>query len=183
MELGERWLLDALAGLLGVFGCLVLVLGGQVVGSPYGRYSSQWMGWRLPARPAWVLQELPSLVLPLLECARGDGHLRCWPNALLMAMFLVHYAHRSLIFPFLIRSGTPMPSYTCALAFVFCACNGYLQSRYLSRYAEYAEDWVTDPRFLTGFAMWLVGMLINIHSDHILRNLRKPGETGYKIPR
>lgn len=31
--------------------------------------------------------------------------------------------------------------------------------------------------------MWLVGMLINIHSDHILRTLRKPGETGYKIPR
>jgi hypothetical protein len=26
-------------------------------------------------------------------------------------------------------------------------------------------------------------MVINIHSDHILRNLRKPGETGYKIPR
>uniref|UniRef100_A0A8D2H359 Steroid 5 alpha-reductase 1 n=1 Tax=Urocitellus parryii TaxID=9999 RepID=A0A8D2H359_UROPR len=35
----------------------------------------------------------------------------------------------------------------------------------------------------TGFALWLLGMLINIHSDHILRNLRKPGETGYRIPR
>jgi 3-oxo-5-alpha-steroid 4-dehydrogenase 1 len=27
------------------------------------------------------------------------------------------------------------------------------------------------------------GMWINIQSDGILRNLRKPGETGYKIPR
>ena len=26
-------------------------------------------------------------------------------------------------------------------------------------------------------------MAINIHSDSILRNLRKPGETTYKIPR
>ena len=34
-----------------------------------------------------------------------------------------------------------------------------------------------------GSALWLIGMLINIHSDHVLRNLRKPGETGYKIPR
>ncbi|XP_039323529.1 3-oxo-5-alpha-steroid 4-dehydrogenase 1 isoform X3 [Saimiri boliviensis] len=34
-----------------------------------------------------------------------------------------------------------------------------------------------------GFGLWLMGMLINIHSDHILRNLRKPGDTGYKIPR
>ena len=31
--------------------------------------------------------------------------------------------------------------------------------------------------------MFLSGMAINIHSDHILRNLRKPGEKGYKIPK
>ena len=31
--------------------------------------------------------------------------------------------------------------------------------------------------------MFFLGMAINIHSDHILRNLRKPGEKGYKIPR
>lgn len=34
-----------------------------------------------------------------------------------------------------------------------------------------------------GSCLWLMGWIINIHSDHILRNLRKPGETGYKIPR
>lgn len=33
-----------------------------------------------------------------------------------------------------------------------------------------------------GSLLWLVGLLMNVHSDHILRNLRKPGETGYKIP-
>lgn len=33
-----------------------------------------------------------------------------------------------------------------------------------------------------GSLLWLVGWLMNVHSDHILRNLRKPGETGYKIP-
>ncbi|MHA1197628.1 MAG: DUF1295 domain-containing protein [Promethearchaeota archaeon] len=29
----------------------------------------------------------------------------------------------------------------------------------------------------------MVGFIINIHSDHIIRNLRKPGETEYKIPK
>lgn len=29
----------------------------------------------------------------------------------------------------------------------------------------------------------MVGWLVNVHSDHILRNLRQPEETGYKIPR
>ena len=36
--------------------------------------------------------------------------------------------------------------------------------------------------FIVGLATFLMGMLINIHSDHVLRNLRKPGETAYKIP-
>jgi protein-S-isoprenylcysteine O-methyltransferase Ste14 len=31
--------------------------------------------------------------------------------------------------------------------------------------------------------MFLIGFSINFQSDSILRNLRKPGETGYKIPR
>lgn len=34
----------------------------------------------------------------------------------------------------------------------------------------------------TGFLLFVVGMTINIHSDHILRSLRKPGETVYRIP-
>ena len=37
-------------------------------------------------------------------------------------------------------------------------------------------------KFLGCFLFWL-GFAINIHSDWILRNLRKPHETSYKIPR
>ena len=33
-------------------------------------------------------------------------------------------------------------------------------------------------RHMLGAMMWLIGWGINLHSDHILRNLRKPGETG-----
>lgn len=34
-----------------------------------------------------------------------------------------------------------------------------------------------------GSILFYLGMAINIHSDSILRNLRKSGETTYKIPR
>lgn len=34
-----------------------------------------------------------------------------------------------------------------------------------------------------GVILFCTGMFINLQADHILRNLRKPGETGYKIPR
>ena len=42
---------------------------------------------------------------------------------------------------------------------------------------------MTEPCFVIGSLLWLLGFVANLHSDHILRNLRKPGETGYKIPR
>lgn len=176
-------LLDALAYLMCFMGCTAFWLI-QWFGSPYGRYSSHWPGPWVPPRAGWLLQELPSLAWPLFECARASSlRLDRLPNRVLLAMFVVHYVHRTLIFPLLIRGGKPTPLYTFVIAFVFCLYNGYLQSRYLSQYAVYTEDWVTQPCFRAGFALWLTGMLINIHSDHILRNLRKPEETGYKIPR
>ena len=36
--------------------------------------------------------------------------------------------------------------------------------------------------FISGSILFFAGMAINIDSDNILRNLRKPGETAYKIP-
>nr|XP_044994925.1 3-oxo-5-alpha-steroid 4-dehydrogenase 1 isoform X2 [Jaculus jaculus] len=150
MEWSEARLLDALAYLEGSFGCLCLAMLPRL-GSPYGRYSDRWPGPRVPARAAWLLQELPSLVWPLHECARTSAaRLGCRPNCVLLAMFLVHYIQRTLVFPFLIRGGKPTPLLSFVLAFAFCNYNGYLQSRYLSNFAMYAEDWVTHPCFLTG---------------------------------
>ncbi|KAL1783531.1 3-oxo-5-alpha-steroid 4-dehydrogenase 1 [Sigmodon hispidus] len=183
MVLDELFLLDSLAYLEGLMAFVVFVML-SLVGSPYGRYSSQHPGRCVPARPAWFLQELPSMAWPLFECVRPTAaRLGNLPNRVLLAMFLIHYVQRTLVFPALIRGGKATPLFSFAAAFLFCACNGYLQSRYLSQFAVYAEDWVAHPCFLIGFALWLLGLVINIHSDYILRNLRKPGETGYKIPR
>ena len=37
--------------------------------------------------------------------------------------------------------------------------------------------------FISGISLWLFGFVANMHSDRILLTLRKPGESGYKIPR
>ena len=34
------------------------------------------------------------------------------------------------------------------------------------------------PRHIIGVALWAVGWSVNLHSDHILRALRKPGQRG-----
>lgn len=72
------------------------------------------------------------------------------------------YFCRSLIYPFLIRGGKSTPFISFALAFVFCIYNGYLQTRYLSHYAEYPPDWVTRPYFITG-RCFLTVKKVNFH--------------------
>ncbi|XP_029920103.1 3-oxo-5-alpha-steroid 4-dehydrogenase 1 [Myripristis murdjan] len=151
---------------------------------PYGRYASSKYGFAVNVKFAWFIQELPAFLVPLaLLLWTSSSKTSLLPNQLLLAMYFCHYTQRSLIYPFLIRGGKSTPFASFALAFVFCVYNGYMQVRYLSHYAEYPADWVTHPCFIAGSGLWLVGWLVNVHSDHILRNLRNPGETGYKIPR
>ncbi|KAM4538625.1 3-oxo-5-alpha-steroid 4-dehydrogenase 1 isoform 1-T2 [Odontesthes bonariensis] len=151
---------------------------------PYGRYATSKYGFPVNVKFAWFVQELPSFLVPFcLVVWASSAKTSLLPNRLLIGMFLCHYFQRAIIYPFLIRGGKSTPFVSFFLAFVFCLYNGFLQVRYLSHYAEYPADWVTHPCFITGSVLWLVGWLINLHSDHILRNLRKPGETGYKIPK
>ncbi|KAK0135265.1 3-oxo-5-alpha-steroid 4-dehydrogenase 1 [Merluccius polli] len=151
---------------------------------PYGRHASSKYGFPVNVKFAWFVQELPAFMVPLcLVLWTSSAKTSQLPNRLLIAMYFCHYVQRSLVYPFLIRGGKPTPVVSFALAFVFCIYNGYMQIRYLSHYAEYPTGWVTHPCFIIGSALWLVGWLVNVHSDHILRNLRNPGETGYKIPR
>ncbi|XP_043921340.1 3-oxo-5-alpha-steroid 4-dehydrogenase 1 isoform X2 [Protopterus annectens] len=157
----------------------------QFVNIPYGRQASSAFGFPVNVKLAWFVQEIPSLAVPAVFIILGTPATRFSQpsNQILIAMFLTHYVQRALIYPFLIRGGKATPFIPFILAFIFCMYNGYLQGRYLSQYGIYPEDWITDPRFIVGFVLWLAGLLLNLHSDHVLRTLRKPGEMGYKIPR
>ncbi|XP_070578060.1 3-oxo-5-alpha-steroid 4-dehydrogenase 1-like [Ptychodera flava] len=161
------------------------VLALMITHSPYGRYGSPKWGAGMHPKVAWVLQELPSFLVPvLLICyTSSDKFSASLTNRVLMGMFLLHYVQRTFIFPLLLRGGKPTPIVPFILAFMFCLYNGYMQGRTLTQYAVYSDTWLHSSVFLTGCLLFFSGMLINLHSDHILRNLRKPGETGYKIPR
>jgi 3-oxo-5-alpha-steroid 4-dehydrogenase 1 len=74
------------------------------------------------------------------------------------------------------RGGKPTPLTVWAMAAVFCLYNGYMQTRFILTEAPIPAP-ITD-RTLAGALMWLAGLGINWEADHILINLRKPGETG-----
>ena len=57
-----------------------------------------------------------------------------------------------------------------------------MQGRALTYFYVYEEDWLYTPNFIVGFTLFCIGWFINFYHDSVLINLRKPGETGYKIP-
>lgn len=168
-------------------GCAVFLLtvfGGLRAG--YGRYAGRGVRNACPisARLAWIIQESPvvawcvyGLYCGIPQASAGGA------NTILLVFFLMHYANRTFLYPLLLRGGKPTPLYVMLSAFGYCAWNGWLQVQWLCFDHTYPRDWLWDPRFVVGMTLALVGMGVNLHSDHILRNLRKPGETGYKIPR
>lgn len=93
----------------------------------------------------------------------------------------IHYS--SFIYPFQTKNGKRMPTEIFLMAIVFCILNGTVQAIYqITPCTRRNMSWLYDPRFIVGAILFVAGLLINWHSDTILRSLRADGSTGYKIP-
>jgi hypothetical protein len=184
-----RWLVDNERNVLtwityGFLGLSALMAATLTVYSraPYGRYNSTSFGPLVSTRLGWFVATFPSFSIPLILLYLNDtGAPQTTTNRVLLVPFIIHYFHRSIIYMFLTKHGSGLPlSLVVALA-AATSGSGYLQARYLLRYAEYPTNWLTTPTYLIGITLYICGMAINIHSDSILRSLRsKQGE--YKIP-
>jgi steroid 5-alpha reductase family enzyme len=76
-----------------------------------------------------------------------------------------------------------MPISLIGMGFTFNTLNALLNGIALTHLNPgYSADWLVDPRFIIGVAIFSIGFTVNIHSDHVLRSLRKADETGYRIP-
>jgi hypothetical protein len=114
------------------------------------------------------------------------GHRR---DAVIWTFFVIwqiHYFNRAFIFPFRRRGGAPtMPLLIALSGLSFNLLNTYLNWRYLTHFlpdGAYPGSWLWDARFVLGTLLFQCGLCINQHADWVLIHLRKPGETGYKIP-
>ena len=152
--------------------------------APFGRhYAGAGWGPHLSNRIGWVVMELPATALFALIYFNGEAS-RQWIPLFFLAMWQAHYLHRTFVFPFRTRTGgKKIPIAVVALGFLFNLINAYINARFVSSIGEYSTDWLSDPRFLAGLAIFLAGMTLNIRSDNILLQLRKSGSSGYGIPR
>lgn len=165
---------------IGLAPVIVLVL--VFVSAPYGRHERSGWGFTIPSRVGWIVMEAPAVLVFAGVYAVGD-HRTAVP-LLLLGVWQAHYVHRTFIYPLRARlAGKRMPAAVAAMALVFNTLNAYLNARWISHLGSYGEGALRSPQLWLGLALFAVGLIINIHSDTILFRLRKPGETGYKIPR
>lgn len=152
--------------------------------APYGRYASRTWGLHINNRIAWVVQEMPAFLMMFVYCLIAERPLTAATVAFL-CLWQAHFIQRTFIYPFTLRGGKPVPLVTVLSAISFYLANTYVQGRWLFTLSPedmYTSAWLADPRFISGTVLFIIGYVINRHSDYILRSLRKPGESGYNIP-
>ncbi|XP_065188370.1 3-oxo-5-alpha-steroid 4-dehydrogenase 1-like [Sycon ciliatum] len=167
-----------------------ILVTGVLGAAPYGRYVEHqwWAGPKVPARLSWLVQECPAVLIPVIYVL-ASGHwydmyvTKPTANSWLLLAVCIHYTYRSFIFPFLLRGSKPSSLLTTHIAMVVCSVSGLIHALAFVQVLAYPPTWTSSPQFIIGLVLFFAGLLLNIHADGVLRNLRKPGETGYKIPR
>lgn len=152
--------------------------------APYGRHVTHGWGPKLNAKLSWFLMESAALVAFDITYFYGTW---IWnPISLIFfVLWQVHYLDRTILFHLRLPKTTKQtPIFLMLLGAFFNTANGYLNARYLTFFGpEYSISWLTDPRFILGMILFVVGFGMNRYADSQLFKLRKPGETDYKIPK
>lgn len=150
--------------------------------APYGRHIRSGWGHTIDNRMGWVIMEAPAPIV-FAVCFMLGNNTNTVTALVFLGLWEAHYIHRAFIYPLGLRGiAKRMPMAVMSFALLFNAMNGYLNGRYVFTFSGgYSSEWLGDPRFITGLALFLIGFIINRRADQILRRLRRPGESVYKI--
>ena len=173
--------------IVALFGLLVFVTL-YFVDAGYGKMINPKWGPTISNKIGWMIMELPVFVIMLYYW--GISPYRFEPT--MLAFFLIfetHYFQRVFIFPCLMRGKSKIPLVIVAFSMAFNIINGFIQGKWLfhfSRLADpdaYPESWLTSWQFILGTCIFILGFIINLHSDYVIRHLRKPGDTNHYLPK
>jgi protein-S-isoprenylcysteine O-methyltransferase Ste14 len=153
----------------------------RFITAPYGRFRRDGWGYTVPARVGWLVMESPSVLLFAVVYLSGPHRAQLVP-VVLFAMWQCHYVYRAFAYPFLLRAGARMPAAVVLLAIAFNVLNASINAHWIAAAGRYPAGWLADPRFLVGAALFVGGLAVHVSADRTLRRLRRPGETGYRIP-
>ena len=152
------------------------------VNAPYGRHIRKGWGKNISARAGWVIMESPCVVIMVIYAFIVRDALETI-HIIFLSLWLLHYIHRSFIYPFVIDMTNPkMPISIAISAFSFNIVNVNLQAFGIYYLTEYSSDWINNNIFYLGLIVFFIGMYINIKSDYLVIALRKSNGPGYHLP-
>ena len=163
---------------VGALPALVMGLAGW---DPVGRLGKIPVGRSVDARWGWFALELPALVtFPAIYLASDNQNL---VGNIVVGLWLAHYGHRGLVWCWLVpKRDATVPANMCAASIGFNLVNGGLLGWFMGYAADYSQQWLSDPRFVVGLALFVVGAGLNVWADYRLRYLRKTSGPDRVVP-
>ena len=183
-----KWLLTGMTVMaVVVFGSLFFVDAG------YGKFYTKRWGPSVNNKLGWVLMEAPAFLLMLLFYFLWEVPLATYQRINLttlvfLILFELHYFHRSFVFPLLLKGRSRMPLAIVLMGVLFNSLNALMQAGWLFWLSktvtpyQYTAAWLATPQFIIGTIIFFAGMAVNMHSDYVIRHLRKPGDTNHYLP-
>lgn len=149
----------------------------------YGYLFDARYGRPIPNRIGWMVMEAPVFIIMTGLWIVSERTWQAGPLALFI-LFQCHYLQRAFIFPLLLRGNSKMPLGIVLMGATFNLLNALMQGGWIFYIApaDYYADWFAQPYIYIGGALFAAGMASNIHADHIIRHLRRPGDTRHYIP-
>lgn len=184
MNIFDPTLYDIVVGSMAVMAVIVFIALHRVEAA-YGMTFDRKWGPSIPNKAGWIIMELPAFAAMGLIWATSPRAAEAAP-CVMASLFMTHYFQRTFIFPLLMRGKSRMPLAITAMGMIFNTINAYMIGGWIFHLAPaglYRPSWLLSPLFILGTLIFFAGMAVNIHSDHVIRSLRKPGDTRHYIPR
>ena len=151
----------------------------------YGLFRTRQWGPSLNNKVAWILMEAPVFIV-MLAIWWTSGRSLHVPELVLLLLFELHYFQRSFVFPLLMSGNSRMPVAIMLMGVCFNVLNGIMQGGGLYWFPnpDYADGAAYLLRWnaIAGILLFVIGLSINWHSDHVIRHLRQPGDTRHYLP-
>jgi len=152
-------------------------------------FDKKW-GFAINNKAAWLCMEAPVFILMTVLCLSSPrmspfNIANSFVPFLIFLFFQTHYIRRSFIFPFLLKGKSKMPVTVMLMGVLFNCCNAFMQGGWLfyrSPVDMYSLGWLWTPQFIIGTIIFFGGMTLNIQSDKIIQDLRKPGDSNHYLP-
>ena len=150
----------------------------------YSKFAKQEQGYSLPSRLGMFLIYFPPVLLFPGVLVANEVTWTSW-HMLVTALMMLHFGKRCFETLFVHKYSGVMNGWTVVTIGGLYACLSALLG--LVAVEEVSVSMAESAAFSQwlglGLGVWILGTVINAYHHVLLANLRKPGETGYKLPK